>query len=438
MKYFFQHNIYSLDILSVCEINGGPIDNVYSYSGRSIEIKNSVDRIVYRKSDPSHVNVCSSHSNSLARAGQTDIPLSETGHVQAGLVAERLKDRWFTHAFTSDLARANQTAETIMKENRVSSIDLQRDKRLRERKFGEFEGRTVQDLKAKAKEVVGPTRSWMEYNPQGAETYSQLHDRASAFFHELCREIVSSVYDGVGTDLNRKSPRDGTCFLGNTATDSSIEENGFDNKYAKRRKQDGEMMKSQIKHQILPSLNDTSFEKEEFAVSTDKSKSKDVEEGDEWITFEEKKDSKLDVDRTCKEKLDTKEDSNNSRKDKCSRGLSSSVLDLDKEDSKKVKISSSREGSHMDDRDCESHLAADVLLVSHGGFIKELLKYFTQDLGCELPGGNNLAFRICQNCSISKFIVSMSQNNLKLPSIKCLYLNEKNHLKGMEDTTGHY
>ncbi|KAK3101965.1 hypothetical protein FSP39_007687 [Pinctada imbricata] len=53
---------------AVCEINGGLIDNVYSYSGRSIEIKNSVDRLVYRKSDLSHVNVYSSHSNSLARA----------------------------------------------------------------------------------------------------------------------------------------------------------------------------------------------------------------------------------------------------------------------------------------------------------------------------------------------------------------------------------
>lgn len=55
------------------------------------------------------------------------------GLQQARLVGERLKDVCFTHIFSSDLSRANQTAQTVMDVNNIKQSAITKDKRLRER-----------------------------------------------------------------------------------------------------------------------------------------------------------------------------------------------------------------------------------------------------------------------------------------------------------------
>lgn len=65
--------------------------------------------------------------------GQTDIPLSDVGLEQARLVAQRLQNESFTHMISSDLSRAKETAEAIVRTNTASSCPLNFDERLRER-----------------------------------------------------------------------------------------------------------------------------------------------------------------------------------------------------------------------------------------------------------------------------------------------------------------
>ena len=68
-----------------------------------------------------------------AIAGQLDVPLSEVGHQQARLAAGCLEHTYFTHVYSSDLARASQTAQAIVSGNKVCKCNVKKDKRLRER-----------------------------------------------------------------------------------------------------------------------------------------------------------------------------------------------------------------------------------------------------------------------------------------------------------------
>lgn len=76
--------------------------------------------------------------------GQTDIPLNEKGEAQAKELGETLKHITFDLAFSSDLMRAKKTAEIIALEHK---LEVKATKLLRERKFGQFEGKTHDVLK---------------------------------------------------------------------------------------------------------------------------------------------------------------------------------------------------------------------------------------------------------------------------------------------------
>jgi broad specificity phosphatase PhoE len=70
--------------------------------------------------------------------GNTDIPLNEVGRAQAAELKEKLKDIEFDLCISSDLQRAVETARIV---SGKQSMVLQKDKRLRERHFGAWEGR---------------------------------------------------------------------------------------------------------------------------------------------------------------------------------------------------------------------------------------------------------------------------------------------------------
>lgn len=90
---------------------------------------------------------------------------------------------------------------------------------------------------------------------------------------------------------------------------------------------------------------------------------------------------------------------------------------------------SGRTASHNLER--ESTIC-DVLVVSHGGLIKELVKFFVEKLDCEIPGGKGNGLRICHNCSVSKYVVSVPRGDgPSLPKVTCLSINSKEHLQGM-------
>jgi len=70
--------------------------------------------------------------------------LSELGKEQAGKLAERLKDEKIDLIVSSDLARALDTAKVVAEFH--PGVELVLDERLRERFWGEFDGKTPEEV----------------------------------------------------------------------------------------------------------------------------------------------------------------------------------------------------------------------------------------------------------------------------------------------------
>ena len=78
--------------------------------------------------------------------GHLDIPLNDTGLWQAEQAAQALADESIAAIYSSDLQRAHVTAQAIA---RTSGAPLHATTGLRERCFGDFQGRTFKDVEAK-------------------------------------------------------------------------------------------------------------------------------------------------------------------------------------------------------------------------------------------------------------------------------------------------
>ncbi len=84
--------------------------------------------------------------------GHTDTPLNETGELQAQEVAKTLKHIAFDFAFSSDLMRAKRTVEIITLEQKLAVATTER---LRERHFGDLEGKSTKDFFAILRSLEG-------------------------------------------------------------------------------------------------------------------------------------------------------------------------------------------------------------------------------------------------------------------------------------------
>ncbi len=149
--------------------------------------------------------------------GHLDIALNDTGHWQARQVARALADEPLAAVYTSDLQRAHATAQAIA---HASGVPLVAEPGLRERSFGELEGRTFAEIEA---ELPEQARRWRQrdphFAPAGGETLVQLRERIAATTHRLAAQhteqlIVLVAHGGVldmlyrlATGLDLQAPR---------------------------------------------------------------------------------------------------------------------------------------------------------------------------------------------------------------------------------------
>ncbi len=73
--------------------------------------------------------------------------------------------------------------------------------------------------------------------------------------------------------------------------------------------------------------------------------------------------------------------------------------------------------------------SANILVAAHGAWIRELIRYFVNDLKCSVPGGKHMANRMSYNTGMSKFLVDLSN---EIPHIECIYMHKKEHLKDLQ------
>lgn len=76
--------------------------------------------------------------------GHSDVPLSDRGRGQAQLLAKRLARVKIDHFYSSDLARAKETATIIAQPHQM---EVKTTPALREMNFGVWEGMTIKEVK---------------------------------------------------------------------------------------------------------------------------------------------------------------------------------------------------------------------------------------------------------------------------------------------------
>lgn len=108
--------------------------------------------------------------------GHTPTPLSARGHKQAEATARSLKSESLTVIYSSDLARAMDTARPLSK---LTGLPIQGTDAFRERSVGVMEGLTFEDAAQQHPEQYAALlRRDFEHVLTGGESYRQLLDRA--------------------------------------------------------------------------------------------------------------------------------------------------------------------------------------------------------------------------------------------------------------------
>ncbi len=157
--------------------------------------------------------------------GHLDIPLNDTGHWQAQRLGQALAGEAINAIYASDLSRAHETALYV---GRATGVPVVAELGLRERGFGDFEGRTFAEI-----EVALPDQAerWRKrdplFAPNGGESLLQVQERVLATVNRLARQhpgelIVMVGHGGVMDVLYRAATRldlqaARTWLLGNTA-----------------------------------------------------------------------------------------------------------------------------------------------------------------------------------------------------------------------------
>lgn len=121
--------------------------------------------------------------------GSTDIDLDETGKAQAEEAAPELALYEPARIISSDLRRAVDTARPVAD---ITGVEIELDKRLRERAYGPWEGLTQHEI---AEQFPEDHRRWRAQEPlqhSEIETWAELHRRTA----DAVRDIVESEVEG--------------------------------------------------------------------------------------------------------------------------------------------------------------------------------------------------------------------------------------------------
>jgi broad specificity phosphatase PhoE len=136
--------------------------------------------------------VCVRHGRTAWNAerrfqGQTDVPLDDVGRAQAQALAVHLAGERFDFARASDLVRAWETASGIAA---ATGANLEPDVRLREMRFGSWEGLTWPQIVERHPELGdGDGTSPKYYVPQGGETFDDVRARVRLVLDEVVPQL---------------------------------------------------------------------------------------------------------------------------------------------------------------------------------------------------------------------------------------------------------
>lgn len=126
--------------------------------------------------------------------GWTDIPLAEEGFDEAKRAGEALKHIGFDVAYTSDLIRAQQTLDEVLKVIHQEAIPTIKAPELKERNYGDYTKMNKWDLKAqKGEEEFQKIRRAWDYPPPNGESLKMVYARVIPYYE---KKILPKLMEG--------------------------------------------------------------------------------------------------------------------------------------------------------------------------------------------------------------------------------------------------
>lgn len=123
--------------------------------------------------------------------GHHDIMLNEEGQHQARMLAAGMADRPVARIYSSGLKRAQETAQAIATQQQVQVTVLEA---LKEVDFGEWEGMTYAEIKAKDPDRYQRWRiNPVVASPPGGENQTQIFKR--------CKTVIETILSEATTDV---------------------------------------------------------------------------------------------------------------------------------------------------------------------------------------------------------------------------------------------
>lgn len=119
--------------------------------------------------------------------GDTDVALTQAGRDEAHAAGKKLKSIVFESAFTSLLARAEETLNIILQEIDQLQIPVIRNSALNERSYGELQGLNKAEMATKyGAAQIEEWRRGYEIKPPGGESLKETAARVVPFYqHEI-------------------------------------------------------------------------------------------------------------------------------------------------------------------------------------------------------------------------------------------------------------
>ncbi|MGC3975297.1 MAG: 2,3-bisphosphoglycerate-dependent phosphoglycerate mutase [Nitrospira sp.] len=123
--------------------------------------------------------------------GWVDVPLSAKGIEEAKAAGKKLAGFTFDRAFSSVLARANETLRYILEAIGQTNIPVEKDKALNERMYGELQGlNKAETAKQFGDEQVKIWRRSYDVRPPGGESLKDTAERVLPYYESRIRPYV--------------------------------------------------------------------------------------------------------------------------------------------------------------------------------------------------------------------------------------------------------
>jgi broad specificity phosphatase PhoE len=123
-------------------------------------------------------------------SGWRDTALTDEGRTQAEALAEKLKDKNIQMLISSDQQRTIETMKIAMSKNEYAKgLEIIQDGRLRERNYGDWQGKSKLEMQMADPEGLKKVRRGWNGTPPNGESMADIDKRVS----ELLDEIVPQM-----------------------------------------------------------------------------------------------------------------------------------------------------------------------------------------------------------------------------------------------------